>query len=189
MPSGEVYKKTESVGYPYRDIVKEARYVRQEVEDKSVKIAKVHSEGKDEDSSVRVEFVLRDMLYPSHNMTYAETYVDTILDGSTQGSIDINITESVESDKTGDSMYNVGGRVFFEGFIIGDPVCASFTYKGFFDDAQYEEPPTTAQKIYSSPWFWIALILLVGGLIALTVYCCCYRKEMKKRSKSKSKSE
>ena len=63
---------------------------------------------------------------------------------------------------------------------------SSFTYKGFFDEAGYEEPPSTLKKIKSSGIVWIVLgsLAAVGALIL--VYMCYCKKEDNDNRKPKS---
>jgi len=58
----------------------------------------------------------------------------------------------------------------------------SFTFKGFFDEAGYEEPKSTLNKLKSSGWLYViiaASISIVIGVIVL--YCCCKKKKEQER--------
>ena len=50
--------------------------------------------------------------------TIYQTITDPeVLSGSTEGTIEVDFATMTESDKTGESMYEVGGRVYFEAYV------------------------------------------------------------------------
>ena len=50
--------------------------------------------------------------------TIDQTITDPeVLSGSTEGTIEVDFATMTESDKTGESMYEVGGRVYFEAYV------------------------------------------------------------------------
>ena len=56
------------------------------------------------------------------------------------GTISINFPDIVQSDSNGSSNYVVGGRAYFEANSFAASGMNSYTYKGFFDEANYVEP-------------------------------------------------
>ena len=88
-------------------------------------------------------------------------------------------------DDTGDSHYVVGGRAYFEGNIFGfdgPGTMSSFTYKGFFDQAGYEEPKSTIGKLKAGwVWFLVVVGILIIGAVVLTIYCCKKKKDAKSK--------
>ena len=110
-----------------------------------------------------------------------------MLNGEETAEIPVDFTILTELDDSGVSRYVVGGRVYFEGSVFGNGV-NSFTYKGFFDDANYEEPSSTLKKIKSSGLVWIisgGVVVLL--LLVLVIYCCCKKSDdVNKTGKKKS---
>ena len=182
-PDGLVDSKDVKTGYPYRDVVQEPSFsaftlVTQESESEFSLIG--------DEEGITVSFQLRDMKYLSKHIDSNSTFTNTILSDPTEvGTVEIDFTKATESDARGESKYVVGGRVYFEAFVSGTEV-SSFTYKGFFDEAGYEEPPSTLKKIKSSGIVWIVLgsLAAVGALIL--VYMCYCKKEDNENRKPKS---
>ena len=105
-----------------------------------------------------------------------------------KGQVVVDFTKIMDSDERGESRYVVGGRTYFEASIFGTNY-NSFTYKGFFDQKGYTEPPSTLRKIKSSGLVWI----IIGGVVALAllvflIYRCCANKEQS-RFNNKTKQE
>jgi len=130
---------------------------------------------------------MRDMKYLSKSMNFTEAITDPdILSGVKEGTVAIDLSRLVDSDNSGESRFVVGGRTYFEASVFGYGY-HSFTYKGFFDQAGYEEPPSTLRKIRSNMWIWIgavAAVLAVIGIIVALKYCC--NNSSKKVSKNKT---
>ena len=89
---------------------------------------------------------MRDMKYLSHKKSFNKTVSRSMLNGGTD-EIPVDFTVLTELDNSGSSRYVVGGRVYFEGSVFGNGV-NSFTYKGFFDDANYVEPSSSLRIIH-----------------------------------------
>ena len=133
-----------------------------------------------------MSFQLRDMKYLSKHIDANATFTDTILSDPTEvGTVEIDFTKATESDARGESKYVVGGRVYFEAFVGGKEI-SSFTYKGFFDELGYEEPPSTLKKIKSSGIVWIVLGSLAAVVAIVLVYMCYCKKEDHEQRKPKS---
>ena len=56
----------------------------------------------------------------------------------------------------------------------------SFTYKGFFDKAGYEEPKSTIGKLKAG-WIWliVGVGILIIAAIVLAIFCCAKKKKSK----------
>lgn len=74
-----------------------------------------------------------------------------IILGKKEGTIEIDFSLITESDKSGESSYEVGGRLFFEASVFG-LAFTSYTTSGFFDKLGYEEPQIPF-SIYESDLF------------------------------------
>ena len=139
-------------------------------------------------SSVSVNFDFRDMKYLSNKKRFNMT-LDVTSPGTTEGTITLDLGDLQVSDASHVSRFIVGGRTFFEASVFGTGV-ASFTFRGFFDEAGYEEPKSTLNELKSSGWLYViiaACILFVIGAIVL--YCWCKSKKEKERQAKKQKNE
>ena len=85
-------------------------------------------------------FEFRDWKY----LTQKESIVNSIhepnvIAGNDEGSIEVDFSKLVARDKSGNSTFEVAGRVFWE-TRISSPSFLSYTTNGFFDREGYEEP-------------------------------------------------
>jgi len=133
------------------------------------------------DSEITFSLELRDMKYLSHKKSFNATISSDVLDNGATGQVPVDFTVITDLDEKGESKYVVGGRVYFEASIFGLNY-NSFTYKGFFDQEGYTEPPSTLKQLKSSGLIWIIAASVVLLIILVYVICKC-------RSKSDSKKK
>ena len=87
-----------------------------------------------------VQFEFRDFKYLSHvKKTIVKITDPQVVVGAKPATIELDFSALLESDNDGLSNYIVGGRAYFEANLFGYQT-ASFTTKGFFDQAGYVEP-------------------------------------------------
>ena len=125
---------------------------------------------------VVVSFDFRDMKYLSNKHPFNTTMTIQKAD-ITAGKVAIDFSKLQSSDASGQSRFIVGGRTFFEASVFA-PSVSSFTFRGFFDEKDYEEPKSTLNELKSSGWLYViiaACILVVIGVIGL--YCYCKKKK------------
>ena len=176
----------EGVGYPYRDVIKEATfnpysYVSSNPAQAFTAI---------DPSQVKIKFEMRDMKYLSVSLPFENDAPLTkeILDGTEPGYVDIDLSMLLDSDERGESRYVVGGRTYFEASIFGQNY-HSFTYKGFFDQAGYTEPPSTLKKITSNWYLWAGIGAAVLIAVVLVIYCTCCGEKGSSKKVDKSKQD
>lgn len=118
------------VGYEYRDVV---------VPPKPLMEHKILQQTVNATSYV-AQFAIRDFKYLSNTNTTFVTITDpNIMAGITPGNIQLNFADLGTSDATGQTLFVVGGRAYFEVSIYGNNIL-SFTTKGFWDQLNYVEP-------------------------------------------------
>lgn len=103
------------------------------------------------------------------------------------GKATIEFPKLQASDSTGSSRYIVGGRTYFEAWASA-PDVASFTFKGFFDEAGYEEPKSTLNKLKSSGWLYVIIAACVL-VVAAAIFFYCYCSKKKETAAKKQKNE
>ena len=79
----------------------------------------------------------------------------------------------------GESYYVVGGRAYFEAYAVGSNLL-TFTTKGFFDKANYQEPLRENSNhiglILGITFTLVAAVAIIGVII----FYCCMKKKNKK---------
>lgn len=81
---------------------------------------------------VDFSFDIRDFKYLSHIKRFSKKITDPeIIAGLKTDSIKINLADIVETDKTKESRYVVGGNIYWESHLFS-PNITSFTTSGFF---------------------------------------------------------
>jgi hypothetical protein len=83
----------------------------------------------------------------------------------------------MESDANGNSYYVVGGRAYFEAnSFAGTTGINSYTYRGFFDQANYVEPAghyVNKKAIAIGVTFSVVFV----AIVVLIVVCCVCKKK------------
>ena len=175
--------KEPRVGYPYRDVIREANVNSLSQVSSSPETEFVVGGDDDDKEEVVVSFQFRDMKYLSNKHSFNVTMnIDKA--GETEGSVPIDFSKLQSSDASGQSRFIVGGRTFFEAAVF-KPGLNSFTFRGFFDEDGYEEPKSTLNELKSSGWLYViiaACVLVVIGAIVLTCYCK-KKKEQERQQK------
>jgi hypothetical protein len=76
----------------------------------------------------------------SNIMSFNTSVTDSnILGGATEGEIEVDFSKIDKSDKESGSLFEVGGRVYFEAYVANAGI-DSHTTNGFFDRDGYKEP-------------------------------------------------
>lgn len=124
------------------------------------------------ESEMTIDFSIRDFKYMSHkNQTLTLVTNPAQLNGTANITFPINFQNLTNSDSTGNSYFVVGGRAYFEASVIGANT-NSFVTKGFFDQANYQEPDTT---VLVGKAIWVSL--LCGSIFLVLLLVGCYYKK------------
>jgi len=117
-----------------------------------------------------ITFDFRDWKYLSHFIRFTQAYTDpAIIAGTKDGEILIDFTKMTDADKTKESKYEVGGRLFYEAHAFATGF-TSFTTNGFFDREGYVEPLLSTTSVQTP----VAATVAVVATLALcgTIYVC-----------------
>ena len=117
---------------------------------------------------------VRDMKWLSKKATFSTNVTDL----EPNGIITIDFPSLLSSDQKGDSYYVVGGRAYFEANTYSGGLVNSYTFKGFFDQANYVEPLSNSRNKKALIWGCV-----IGGIVLIaiiTVAVCCWKKKKAK---------
>ena len=110
------------------------------------------------------------------------------MDGKAPGYWNLNFADIEAADATGETYFVVGGRAYFEASDYKDgDMTDTFTYKGFFDKQDYNEPVSDA--IAAKVRNWSIFLGVVALAVAITVLACCFCKPKDERSEQQKKAE
>lgn len=136
-------------------------------------------------------FDFRDWKYLSQIERFTETITDPqVIAGLKEGTVNIDFNKLTQRDQSGDSKFEVAGRVYFEAQVFGTAY-KSFTTNGFLDKEGYVEPKVVksfSDKILDNIG-WVIFGSL--GLILFTscFYVCYRNKKRLEREHKEMKNE
>ena len=100
-----------------------------------------------ENKHITLTFDFQDWKWLSKPMRFVQKISDPdIIFGQKEGEIEVDFNKIRESDLTGNTRFEVAGRVFYEVHVFGYKL-TSFTSSGFLEREGYTVPPLSSSKI------------------------------------------
>ena len=120
--------------------------------------------------TVRMDF--RSWKYLSKMETFSQEIKDiNIITGKKTGSLSIDFSKMIKLDKNEDLKFEVGGRLYWEIYVVPQPkLLQTYVTNGFFDREGYVEPTKTFHPI---SYIIRNYSILVAFILLILICICC----------------